>query len=97
MEMLKHRAFVGHGRAASTAAMVYLAGEGVAPDAGEARKLAARAAELNDPSGLVVLGEIQCLQLMTAEDLKRYWRSDHYGALSNAVLSRPAIAIETAQ
>jgi TPR repeat protein len=37
------------------------------------------------------------LQLMTAEDLKRYWRSDHYGALSNGVLSRPAIAIDTPQ
>jgi len=37
------------------------------------------------------------LQLMTAEDLKRYWRSDHYGGLSNGVLSRPAIAIDTPQ
>jgi hypothetical protein len=37
------------------------------------------------------------LQLMTAEDLKRYWRSDHYGVLSNGVLSRPAIAIDTPQ
>jgi len=33
------------------------------------------------------------LQLMTAEDLKRYWRSDHYGELSNGVLSRPSIVI----
>jgi hypothetical protein len=31
------------------------------------------------------------------EDLKRYWRSDHYGELSNGVLSRPAIAIDTPQ
>jgi hypothetical protein len=31
------------------------------------------------------------LQLMTAKDLKRYWRSDHYGELSNNALSRPAI------
>jgi len=37
------------------------------------------------------------LQLMTAEDLKRYRRSDHYGQLSNGVLSRPAIAIDTTQ
>jgi hypothetical protein len=37
------------------------------------------------------------LQLMTAEDLKRYWRSDHYGDLSNGVLSRPAIVIDTPQ
>ena len=32
---------------------------------------------------------------MTATDLKRYWRSDHYGQLSNGVLSRPAIVIAT--
>lgn len=49
----------GHGRAASTAAMALLSGEGVAPDAKEARRLAERAAELNDPSGLIVLGEMQ--------------------------------------
>lgn len=49
----------GNGRAASTAAMAYLSGEGVAPDAVQARHLAERAAELNDPSGLVVLGEMQ--------------------------------------
>lgn len=35
------------------------------------------------------------LELMTAEDFKRYWRSDHYGALSHNVLSRPAIIIAT--
>ena len=55
----KKAAAKGHGRAASAAAMAYLSGEGVAPDAAEARRLAERAAELNDPSGLVVLGEIQ--------------------------------------
>lgn len=49
----------GHGRAASTAAMAYLSGEGVPADAALARKLAERATELNDPSGLIVLGEIQ--------------------------------------
>lgn len=49
----------GHGRAASTAAMALLSGEGVAADAREARRLAERAAELNDPSGLIVLGEMQ--------------------------------------
>ena len=37
------------------------------------------------------------LELMTADDLKRYWRSDHYGALSHGVLSRPAIAIDKLQ
>jgi hypothetical protein len=31
------------------------------------------------------------LQLISAADLKRYWRSDHYGRVSNNVLSRPAI------
>ncbi len=55
----KRAATMGHGRSASTAAMVYLAGEGIAPDPQEARKLAERAVELNDPSGYVVLGELQ--------------------------------------
>jgi len=59
LDWWKQAAARGHGRAASTAAMAYLSGEGVAPDAAEARRLAERAAELNDPSGLVVLGEIQ--------------------------------------
>ena len=34
------------------------------------------------------------LQLITAADLQHYWRSDHYGALSKNILSRPAIVIE---
>lgn len=34
------------------------------------------------------------LQLITADDLKNFWRSDHYGALSKGVLSRPAFVIE---
>ena len=34
------------------------------------------------------------LQLITAADLKHYWRSDHYSELSNNVLSRPAIVID---
>ena len=67
LEVWKRAADMGHGRAASTAAMVYLAGEGVAPDLAEARKLATKAAELNDPSGLVVLGEIQ----FQADDLEQ--------------------------
>jgi uncharacterized protein len=54
----KKAAARGHGRAASTAAMALHSGEGVAPDAKEARRLAERAAELNDPSGLIVLGEL---------------------------------------
>lgn len=34
------------------------------------------------------------LQLITAADLKDFWRSDYYGAKANAVLSRPAFVIE---
>ena len=34
------------------------------------------------------------LQLITAADLKKYWRSDHYGKLSNNILSRPAIVVD---
>lgn len=49
----------GHGRAAAAAAMAYLSGEGVPPDPVLGRRLAERAAELNNPSGLVVLGELQ--------------------------------------
>ena len=48
----------GHGRAAAVAAMAYHAGEGIPADPVLARKLAERAAELNDPSGLVFLGEL---------------------------------------
>ena len=59
LEYWKKAADRGHGRAASCAAMAFLSGEGIAPDAAQARRLAERAAELNDPSGLVVLGEMQ--------------------------------------
>lgn len=48
----------GHGRAAASAAMAYLSGEGVSPDPQRARQLAERAAELENPAGFVVLGEI---------------------------------------
>lgn len=34
------------------------------------------------------------LQLITAANLKNFWRSDHYGAKANAVLSRPAFVID---
>jgi uncharacterized protein len=34
------------------------------------------------------------LQLITAADLKNFWRSDHYGALSKGILSRPAFVID---
>lgn len=59
LEYWKKAAEAGHGRAAACAAMAYLSGEGVDCDAALARRLAERAAELNDPSGLVVLGELQ--------------------------------------
>ncbi len=59
LECWKQAANAGHGRAAACAAMAYLSGEGVPSDPAEARRLAERAAELNDPSGLIVLGEIQ--------------------------------------
>ena len=72
LEVWKKAAAMGHGRAASTAAMVYLAGEGVTPDLAEARRLATRAAELNDPSGLVVLGEIQ-FQAGEIEQARENW------------------------
>jgi uncharacterized protein len=55
----KQAAKLGHGRSASTAAMVYLAGDGVNRDTQQARQLATRAAELNDPSGLILLGELE--------------------------------------
>ena len=38
--------------------MAYLSGEGVVPDPAKARRLAERAAELGNASGLVVLGEL---------------------------------------
>ncbi len=59
LDWWKKAAEQGHGSAAATAAMAYLSGEGIAPDAAQARGLAERAAELNNPSGLVVLGEMQ--------------------------------------
>jgi len=48
----------GHGRAAANAAMAYHSGEGIPANPVLARRLAERAAELNDPSGLVLLGEM---------------------------------------
>ena len=59
LEYWKKAADAGHGRAAACAAMAYFSGEGIAPDPVQARQLAERAAGLNDPSGLVVLGEMQ--------------------------------------
>ncbi len=59
LESWKKAAAKGLGRAASSIAMVYLSGEGIAPDALQARLFAKRAADLNDPAGLVVFGEMQ--------------------------------------
>jgi TPR repeat protein len=61
LECWKMAAAGGHGRAAACAAMAYLSGEGIPPDAALARSLAERAAELDDPSGIVLLGELQFL------------------------------------
>jgi len=58
LEFWKKAAAMGHGRAAATAAMTYLSGDGIVPDPAQARQLAERAVELNDPSGHVVLGEL---------------------------------------
>lgn len=33
-------------------------------------------------------------QTIAAADLKNFWHSDHYGALSKGVLSRPAFVID---
>jgi len=33
-------------------------------------------------------------QTIAAADLKKFWHSDHYGALSKGVLSRPAFVID---
>jgi TPR repeat protein len=59
LEWWKKAAEKGNGRAAANAAMAYRSGEGVEADSVQARRLAERAAELNDPSGLVLLGEMQ--------------------------------------
>jgi len=72
LEYWKSAAERGHGRAASSASMVYLSGEGTSPDAVLARHLAERAAELNDPSGLVVLGEMQ-FRAGEIENAKATW------------------------
>ena len=72
LEAWKKAAEMGSGRAAAEAAMIYLSGEGVPADPQEARRLAARSAELNDVSGLVVLGEIQ-FQAGEIEQARSNW------------------------
>lgn len=58
LEWWEKAAAKGHGRAAAAAAMALLSGEGVPRDAAKARRLAERAAELGNASGLVLLGEL---------------------------------------
>ena len=58
LEWWKKAAEKGHGRAAANAAMAYRSGEGVKSNPALSRRFAERAAELNDPSGLVLLGEM---------------------------------------
>ncbi len=72
LEAWKMAAEMGSGRAAVNAAMVCLSGEGVPANPQEARRLAARSAELNDVSGLVVLGEIQ-FQAGEIEQARANW------------------------
>lgn len=72
LEWWKKAAERGHGRAASTAAMAYYSGEGVTSDLVEARRLAERAAQLNDPSGFVFLGEMQ-FQAGELDEAKANW------------------------
>ena len=72
LDWWKKAAERGHGRAAAVAAMAYHAGEGIPADPVLARKLAERAAELNDPSGLVFLGELH-FQAGEIEAAKASW------------------------
>ncbi len=62
----------GNGRAAALAAMACYSGEGVPVDAALAQRLAERAAELNDPAGLVLLGEMQ-YQSGEIDAAKTHW------------------------
>ena len=73
LDWWKKAAERGHGRAASTAAMAYLSGEGVPPDPVLGRSLAERAAKLDNPSGLVVLGELQ-FQAGELDAAKASWK-----------------------
>lgn len=72
LEWWKKAAERGHGRAAASAAMAYHSGEGVKHDALQARRLAERAAELNNPAGLVLLGEMH-FQAGEIEAAKENW------------------------
>lgn len=71
LQWWENAAGMGHGRAAAAAAMALLTGEGVTADALKARRLAERAAELENASGLVLLGELhfQAGEIETARGL----------------------------
>jgi uncharacterized protein len=72
LEFWKKAADAGHGRAAACAAMAYLSGEGIPRDPVQARRLAERAAELEDPSGRVLLGEL-CFQSGNLDAARDHW------------------------
>lgn len=72
LETWEKAAAMGHGRAASTSAMVWLSGEGVSPEVQRARRLAQRAVELGDPAGHVVLGEL-CFQDGELDQARALW------------------------
>jgi hypothetical protein len=97
LEAWKSAAAKGHGRAASTAAMAYLSGEGVPADSKEARRLAERAVELNDPSGLVLLGEMH-FQVGEIDKARSLWtkvsRSRPVGATGQPVQASDQMAAQ---
>ena len=72
LEWWEKAATRGHGRAAAAAAMALLSGEGVPRDAVKARRLAERAAELGNASGLVLLGELH-FQAGEVEAARALW------------------------
>jgi TPR repeat protein len=72
LEWWEKAAAQGHGRAAAAAAMAHLSGEGVPRNAAKARRLAERAAELGNASGLVLLGELH-YQAGDVEAARAHW------------------------
>ena len=74
LECWEKAAAMGHGRAASSAAMVYLSGEGVKEDAAQGRQPAERGANLKDPYGLVLMGELY-FQTGKMEEAANSWKA----------------------
>lgn len=72
LETWEKAAAMGHGRAASAAAMAWLSGEGVSPEQARARSLAQRAVDLGDPAGHIVLGEL-CFQEGELDQARALW------------------------